>query len=689
MHGKKPQRERRAAQNFANGGPVRGPGTGTSDSVKDQVPDGTYIMPADSTKALGAGALGKLGKEKVPVNLSNGEFKLPPEQVHAVGVQALDQMRGATHTPTPAGQSNPAKGLKPELFFEQGGVVSEEDLPRKKGAAITAQSTFPGSHPDAGKNIYAGFGAGELGSSGRFARGAESVIAAQPPKMQAPVLSALQTQANQPATAAPVAPLQAAAPQPAQDPLLAHNQKLAEAQEMQRWRQAPSTLPSPEQSQAARQNYLALQQKAPDTGASYFTQEGPMGGRASAADTAASNALQAVYKQPPSTPQPAAAAPTAPHASNPYANVTPEMAASMVAANKQAGGPLPGSRASAPASAQQPAAQQPAAQNPAAQNPAPALGGVTRIDRPGHSPLFTDNADPNMQRFLARPPGGPNAQNMAAADAMESRSQQVFASQMQREQNAKQYSAEVAQAQAINAGNGRRSATLTPAQERERKDMVSALTTVIPGARGITAAQTKGILALQSQELQYKQAGERNDTIMAQTALSNQGSLAAAQMRERGENARTGARLGVDQQRLGLDERRYASDTQAKGFDIRQAERMEKLQNEYLKALGGGDDKASEAAAQRLRAMSGKDRDERLTYHPGSRIKNIDGTETITDGTVFNPRTGTVSPASGGSQGQQAKPMPKSQVEMQDGQVYQTARGAARWDAKTKQLTPQ
>ena len=70
------------------GGKIKGPGSGTSDSIKADIPKGSYIMPADSTQQIGPQALGELG-EQVPVNVSNGEYQMPPEQVHAVGVQAL------------------------------------------------------------------------------------------------------------------------------------------------------------------------------------------------------------------------------------------------------------------------------------------------------------------------------------------------------------------------------------------------------------------------------------------------------------------------------------------------------------------------------------------------------------------------------------------------------------------------
>jgi hypothetical protein len=94
---------------FKPGGLIRGPGTGTSDSIETEKRPGTFIMPADSTQAIGPEALQSLGApkgmpeaegmeepgdmddrdepegEKIPVRLSNGEFELPPEQVQALG----------------------------------------------------------------------------------------------------------------------------------------------------------------------------------------------------------------------------------------------------------------------------------------------------------------------------------------------------------------------------------------------------------------------------------------------------------------------------------------------------------------------------------------------------------------------------------------------------------------------------
>lgn len=123
------------AGGFKAGGMIRGPGTGTSDSIQTEKRPGTFIMPADSTQAIGPEALEELGEvddsaveeqgEKVPVRLSNGEFELPPEQVQALGEAVLTVLRDATHERTEEGrQASPkAAGFAPSQFFDDGGTV--------------------------------------------------------------------------------------------------------------------------------------------------------------------------------------------------------------------------------------------------------------------------------------------------------------------------------------------------------------------------------------------------------------------------------------------------------------------------------------------------------------------------------------------------------------------------------------
>lgn len=145
MRGFKPKRAS-GANNYANGGMVRGPGTGTSDDIETEIPAGSYIMPADTTRKVGAEALSELGKP-VPVALSNGEYQMPPEQVHAVGVETLNQIKDATHTPVARG-FNPGQAPQRDesrLFLNQGGSPVDEE--RKRRDTLVNQIPTGGNPP--------------------------------------------------------------------------------------------------------------------------------------------------------------------------------------------------------------------------------------------------------------------------------------------------------------------------------------------------------------------------------------------------------------------------------------------------------------------------------------------------------------------------------------------------------------
>lgn len=143
---------RMKAMGLKDGGPVRGPGTGTSDSIETEVRPGSYIMPADSTEQLGEDGVAALGfsPEKVPVNLSNGEYQLPPEQVHAVGVQALDAIKGATHAPASEARGFAPETVEPPVFFADGGLVDDETRkprPPTPMAALDVSPSIPAPLP--------------------------------------------------------------------------------------------------------------------------------------------------------------------------------------------------------------------------------------------------------------------------------------------------------------------------------------------------------------------------------------------------------------------------------------------------------------------------------------------------------------------------------------------------------------
>lgn len=115
---------------------IEGAGTGTSDDIKLAVPKGSYIVPADTTAALGLGGLKT--QEHIPfafekeikaneplemaglnnINISHGEYVIPPEGVARLGLSNLDAIRAATHTPV--------HRPKQEAFFADGGLTDEE-----------------------------------------------------------------------------------------------------------------------------------------------------------------------------------------------------------------------------------------------------------------------------------------------------------------------------------------------------------------------------------------------------------------------------------------------------------------------------------------------------------------------------------------------------------------------------------
>jgi hypothetical protein len=101
------------AQGLKEGGAVkagiiRGPGTGTSDSIKGTMRPGSFVMPKDSTDVM----------------VSNGETNFTPEMVQSIGAAALMAAKDLTHTPVD--EQDAAK-------FANGGEVEEEKKPMSYG----------------------------------------------------------------------------------------------------------------------------------------------------------------------------------------------------------------------------------------------------------------------------------------------------------------------------------------------------------------------------------------------------------------------------------------------------------------------------------------------------------------------------------------------------------------------------
>lgn len=103
---------------------VEGQGTGTSDGIKASVPEGSFVMPADSTARLGVGKKFGESPKQVDVNLSNGEAVIPPDEAAAIGHGTLEHLKNQTHMPVEQPQVQMGESGEPELFFANGGFVS-------------------------------------------------------------------------------------------------------------------------------------------------------------------------------------------------------------------------------------------------------------------------------------------------------------------------------------------------------------------------------------------------------------------------------------------------------------------------------------------------------------------------------------------------------------------------------------
>jgi len=622
---------------------VRGPGTGTSDEVADEVPNGTYIMPADSTQAVGEQQLEVMGGAPrgfvpakaaqkgsgVPVQLSNGEFKLPPEQVHAVGVQALDQVKNATHTPTTArgfapGVLGAPQNPEPPLFFADGGLVDDE----KRRANSFGDSAAAVSTP----------GTTQVGAPAPRPAGLPAPTAAPSPSNTFP---GNRLQGGSGASGAPAAAAATAASPPAAPPAVSPQAQADRAAIGSAW----DTVKDVSNDAGRAIADVATMVPRGLVGAYDSAVVRPM--RAAG--------LDAAYLSPKLVPDG-----VDPASMTPFTDQKRMQQAAAAKPPVPGQQPLPAGVTPSPAGAGRGSVNPPLA-NP---NAVPTVAGL-----PGFVPPAPPEAaqvmpgvyrsgnsygdSPAAANAGAQTRGLPSPRNMAAADALAQRSEQESVARIAAGQSARGF------APGAQAGW---SGVIGPeaSNSRERSDLMSALTTVVPGARGLTAAQRNGVQALMNQESQAQQAAERNATALAQTSMQNEtsagiaamreaGDTGRAVMRETGETGRANARNAVDQGRLNLD-------TQVRGFDIRDATRREDLAKRY-DAAKTPEEKA--AVAQQIRDLSGKQADSPWKVQVTPATKNPDGS--TSEGSIYryNTQTGQVERADTGASAQAAAGVPK------------------------------
>lgn len=635
-------KRREAAAGLKDGGPVRGPGTGTSDDVPDNVPEGTYIMPADSTKAIGEKTLGGLGMRGIDVNLSNGEFKLSPKQVHAIGVQTLNQMKDATHTPS---STEAAKGMKSELFFEGGGVASEEERQRRisqipVGGNMPAPPADGKNDTEFSRNVNNGLNA--LGGMGVVAstplrapavaqelRGAYQTLTGPAAKAAAPAADFIAGAGPNATAYANTIPRLGNAPTPA---LPAVNAALQEGAQANALAATARTAAGAGAQATSMDNRNGADAPAvPGQPSEYGRQMSAVGG--ALVDGAVWLGKTAV---------------SAPGYGLSAADRT---APSAVPAGTGAGRGVVNPATVTPAS---PAAGQPPAQGGAL--PDPQAGSATNQIAPGvyqHGRgQYSDQA--GGMGMPANFTGQPSAENMARMDAIANRSQQESMNRVQ--------------ARGMGAVGGPGSGPVEPGSftggfsgvigsanlmgsrtpEQQRRDAeVSASSIHKPtAARGMAA-----LAALDGRALEQ----ERGQNSLAQENTRQAGALEREGIQQAGANQRAGMTAGTEQQRLGIEASRAAGEAESRGFQTRAAGRQEKLYERYQAAKT---DTERSAIAKQIRDLSVKEQPARYKVAAGGQQIDANGVAYRVPDRVFNEQTGVFSDGAGAAPAPQIAPTP-------------------------------
>lgn len=228
----------------------------------------------------------------------------------------------------------------------------------------------------------------------------------------------------------------------------------------------------------------------------------------------------------------------------------------------------------------------PVAQGNPASTQAPA-GGVVRVDRPGQSPLFTNlPVDGESNTALMARGFQPSAQNQAAAQALSDRSSAEVSGI-----NAKaQYDAEVAAAQQANQANlavsrqiergMQRDALIKQAGQTNSRSRAAAL---LQAASSMDSVDQRGAEVAGSQAME----GKRLDQAAAQFGFNSK----LAREKQALETRKADAEIG------GVN-----ADTQVKGFTARAAERLAKLQEQYMTAKP----EDQPVLAKQIQALAGK-----------------------------------------------------------------------------------
>lgn len=606
---------REKALGLADGGLIQGPGTGTSDDIDDEMRPGTFILPADTTQAMGMGAEAEPDSDdmepddddsgKVPVRVSNGEFEITPEQVQAIGAAVLRTVKDMTHEP--AGQPS-ARGFAPAAqAFADGGQVKDEERQRL-AKPISPTNIWPQGSPSAGRSPYVSTpptaavpapapsspSSADVPKSMNDGRIPSAVGMPLPqeqgsPFMTAPSARAGLTQGQTPARAAPAAP--AASPAQANPTATANVTHGAAFGVFNR----PETAGN---RGGMMQPYAATGPKTFEPAKSVYGAETRMNASTDPRSMifgGDSVAAGAPYIGAGFNPDPSKAA------------ATPDAAAKASAAPSNPPSAVPSAAVSAPSS--QVADMGPPNLSHLNQNAAPSPAAdpnaaTSNVVKNGNSYSGTNIAgDITINGAAPRNGGAISAQNMAAAESLAARGFSPGAS--------------VPSAQTAGAARGFAPVTAPVVRNstndwQARQDLKNAQTAAssitanggrwdrnkgISQERATYAAMLQNDLAMQGMQPGVDVAAMREQGANDRAQLQDAGATTRAAMQEAGQNQRAQGRLGVEQGDLEL--RRTAQ-----GFQTRAAQQQEQLRGVIT------DPKSTQAqreqAQRTLEALNGK-----------------------------------------------------------------------------------
>lgn len=660
------------------GGKIKGKGTGTSDDIKKTVPSGSYIMPKDSTDAIGEENLARLG-QPTEVNLSNGEFQLTPDQVHQVGVQALDGMKDQTHEPV----DQPTVGFgiggeeKPELFFANGGLVSpypSADDIRKARVGKNVPST---SHAQDFIGRQAGQQGGPLQPRGQTFDGQARTVS------------------NLPATITP-----GSGGGGARTPGFlerAGSKALGAAKGLGVLHGIGSMVGGAvEGFNTSTEDYATRMGLDPNADRGNLAELGiRTAGVLSDVGNAASFGIlgnRFPDKQ----------------LSQAKADLAEQQArfAAHNAQKNQAPAAAPKAAAAAPSIDQQMNDSMYGNAQPAPRQAAPS-NDPYKIQQQGNSFSY---ANPGAAA-AARTQGIPELQSTGIQGSFDAAGVANLMANT-RPMGASQEQIDRAIQQAMNGGGqgfgiqypGRPSRN--DEQEAERRNVLNQIQAPIKGARGMTSSQRAQLMEMQTGEdsraVQMYNTDANNSTSQFNNAANNSTNIAQTMMREQGandrtilgedgQNMRTGASLRNDREKFN---REMSLTEQKEGFGIRNAARVEKLNEMYDKAET---DEQRASIQQRINRLTGaKDqsgKDRYMTVGGGQEYNREEGVMINRPQQIFDTQTGRLLNMDGTPAGGPGAMADNSQFDtskFKDGQVYQSPSTGEyfRWDAKSGRAIP-